>query len=157
MKPDEDQNAQDYSQATLSSFNQARNLAVLSARPPLWLIVCTALLVAIITLTMYYPGDSAMRKVVVIGAVSLYWLTWCIYCYLLRKKGIKVRAFPRDLSGKIFVLGGGIFYILVIIIAAAFLDQGVQSAPWLAALVNGICWAMVTYRYPTGDLTRGWS
>jgi hypothetical protein len=149
MTHDGNEDMQKYSHSILRGLNEAQRQAIASVRQPPWLILFSALLIASFTLLIFYKGPDSMRKFLAIGIAGLYYLTWVLWSHVLRKRGVVVRTFPRSPEGKMFVLGGGILQILVIIVAAALLDSGMQLAPWLAALVNGIAFAFVNYRYPT--------
>ena len=64
-----------------------------------------------------------------------------------------MRAFPRSLAGIMLLVGVGLLYIGVVVVGAIFLDRGMQSAPYLAALVNGCACAFLIHRFPTGEWT----
>jgi hypothetical protein len=151
MKTEDGQVTKEQALATLDALDMTKKRAIASARPPNWLLYSAALLCAAFSSLSIVKDESALLFSLNVTAVLLFLGSFVYWLLRLRQMGVTMAIFPRSLSGNVFYLLQGIFYIAVLVVATMLYDRGMAFAPYLAGLINGGAFAYLTHKYPTGE------
>ena len=154
MNPDKAAKTVEESRAALESLGQAQDALDQRARSPIWFIVAASTLLAVVLLGNWVGDDSALTSAAATCALVAFFVLWVFYFARLRTRGLNIRKIPSFPTGWLFLAIQAVYYIALIIVTDLLHERGYSWAPWVGTAIICLSFAVILYRFPTGEPTH---
>lgn len=141
----------DEAAATLDALDETKSGILNSYRPPWAIILFSGLSGGLVVFGYGMTEHENMWALAMwVGAFGFI-LSAALNHYTLRILGIKLRLFPSTKAALKFGLVQALVLMLIFIVGRQVRLAGFEYAPHFAALIGGVWFAYLMYKYPTGE------
>ena len=140
-------------QESLSSIRQTQQQVDHSMRAPIWLIVLMSFFFGLLTWSSMKEIDNDFYSWVVWGSLIAMILCIQLWSWLLKRRGMSMKYWPRTPKGKLLFFGQIVIYGCIILGGSFLYGLGYAWVPGTAAVVNfGLC-GYFLYHFPSSEWT----
>lgn len=136
---------------SLEGLKRAQSEVVSLLRPPIWLNALSGLVFGVVTIGASLQRGSGVWTAVLYVSVFAFISTYVYWLRECRRLGVKAKFFPSRTASRLFYIGQGIFFGVIVFGSQALHANGVTWAPYVAALINAAAFSYLLHWYPTTE------